>query len=146
VSRVHVWSVHLANLLVAGTGLVYAWMRYAMEPSDPYAIVAHPAQPLVQHAHIWTAPFLVFTLGLVWHQHVWRHFHRGSSRRRLTGITLLATAAPMVLSGYLLQTAVSQGWRTTWVVLHLGTSAVWIAGAIGHALGKRDSDQAPPRD
>lgn len=145
-TRAHAWSVHVSNVLVSGTGLVYAWMRYAMEPSDPYAVVAHPAQPLVQHAHVWTAPFLVFTLGLIWQRHVWRHWTDRDSGRRVTGITLLATAAPMILSGYLLQTAVSEGWRAAWVTLHLASSVVWTAGAIGHALGKkRGIDASPPQ-
>ena len=30
------WSVHLSTLLVGGTGLVYAWMRYLLPAADPY--------------------------------------------------------------------------------------------------------------
>ena len=54
--------LHLANLAVSGTGLVYAWMRYLAEPVDEWAIVNHPWQPHTQHLHILTAPLLVFAV------------------------------------------------------------------------------------
>lgn len=144
-SRALAWFVHLSNILVGVTGLVYAWMRYAMEPSDPYAVVAHPLQPLVQHLHVWTAPLLVFAIGLIWQQHVWRHWRRGRSGGRRSGLALMASAAPMIASGYLLQTAVTPTWRTAWIALHLAASAVWIVFSIGHAAVKKNGPQAATR-
>jgi len=64
VTRVEAWAQHVANLLVGGTGVVYAWMRYALQPDDPYAIVNHPLERDVQHLHILAAPLL--TLLAVW--------------------------------------------------------------------------------
>ena len=137
-SRLQAWFVHVSNLLVGGTGLVYAWMRYAMEPADPYAVVAHPAQPLVQHLHVWTAPLAVFAVGLIWQEHAWKHWRKKVPGGRRSGITLLATAAPMVASGYLIQTAVEPAWRTAWIAVHLVTSALWAAGYLAHAFAKKN--------
>ena len=52
VNRLPAWISHAATLLVGGTGLVYAWMRYLVHPADPFAVVNHPLQPLAQHLHI----------------------------------------------------------------------------------------------
>lgn len=131
-NRFEAWMVYVTTLLVGGTGLLYAAMLYALEPIDEFAVIHHPFQPHVQRAHIWFAPLLVFAVGLIWRQHVWKHFRSGRPRGRRTGVTLLAVLAPMVFSGYLLQTSVEPAWRTAWVVLHLATSAVFLAGFALH--------------
>lgn len=132
--RWEAWSVHASTLLVGGTGLVYAAMRYFLSPSDPYAVVNHPLQPTFQHLHVLTAPLLVFGAGLIWREHVWKHFRNGVQGGRRSGLGLLATIAPMVVSGYLIQTTVTEGWRTAWIAVHLATSALWLAAYAGHAL------------
>lgn len=128
------WSVHVATVLVAGTGLVYAVMRYLLEPPDPYAVVNHPLQPTLQHLHVLAAPLLVFGAGLIWRQHVWKHYRLGVRSGRRSGIWMLLTLAPMAASGYLLQTTVTESWRTAWVAIHLATSAIWILGYAGHTV------------
>lgn len=134
-SRFEAWAVHLATLLVGGTGLVYAWMLYALAPVDPYAVIHHPLQPAVQHLHLWAAPLLVFAAGLIWRAHAWEHLESGVRRRRPSGLTLIATLVPMVASGYLIQTAVDGAWRTAWVAVHLTASGLWLLGHAAHAAG-----------
>lgn len=126
--------MNVAALLVGGTGLVYAWMRYLVRPADPFAVVNHPLQPTVQHLHILVAPLLVFAAGLVWQRHAWSHWQRGVERRRRSGGSLIFTLVPMVVSGYLIQTAVEGGWRRTWVIVHLATSGLWLLGYLGHQV------------
>lgn len=120
------YFVHLSNLLVGGTGLVYGWMRYFAEPEDEFAIVNHPLQPDLQHWHILTAPLLIFAIGMIWSPHVWKHYRRGTKGGRRTGITLGLTLFPMIFSGYALQVSESQSWTTWWMWLHLATSISWI--------------------
>ena len=81
-SRSQRWLVHTANLLVGGTGLVYAWMRYFMRPADEWAVVNHPWQPHLQHLHVLVAPTLVFAVGLIWTGHVVAKYGNGSRNRR----------------------------------------------------------------
>ena len=133
-SRWEAWTTHVSMLLVAGTGLVYAWMLYLVTPADPYAVVHHPLQPLVQHLHVLAAPLLVFAIGAIWGEHVWAHWRRGNPKRRRTGLVLLAGLVPMGMSGYLLQTAVDESWRRAWVVVHLATSALFVLGYVGHSI------------
>lgn len=126
------WLLHGSNFLVGGTGLVYAWMIYLSRPADPYSLVNHPLQPQAQHLHVLFAPLLVFAVGLVWHRHVWSHFRRGVPARRRSGVSLLAMLVPMVVSGYLIQTAVDGGWRKVWVGVHLAASGMWLLAYAAH--------------
>ena len=149
-SRWEAWCLHLSNLLVIGTGLFYAWARYLAEPVDPFA-VAHPLQATFQHLHVLVAPLLVFGAGLVWRDHVWKHYEQGVKTSRRSGVSMLLTIVPMVASGYLIQTTVTEGWRTAWIAVHLATSAVWLLGYAAHAVdavrrwsGKKRSRSAIP--
>ena len=136
-SRFEAWLAHVATILVGGTGLVYAWMRYVMQPLEPFAVVNHPLQPTVQHLHVLVAPLLVFVAGQIWYRHAWMHWKKGVPQGRRSGIGLALTLVPMVVSGYLIQTTVSEGWRTAWVVVHCTASALWIAGYLGHQLARQ---------
>ena len=141
-SRFELWLIHLSTVLVGGTGLVYAWMLWLLDGSDPYAVVNHPWQPAVQHLHVWSAPFLVFAAGLIWRAHVWEHWRRGVRARRRSGVSLVLTLVPMVVSGYLIQTAVSGGWRSAWVVVHVTASVLWLAGYATHQLLSRNGQRS----
>jgi hypothetical protein len=134
VSRFEAWSTHAATLLVGGTGLVYAWMRYLMHPADPFAVVNHPLQPLVQHLHILLAPLLVFAAGMMWHHHAWSYWRRGVERHRRSGGSMILTLVPMVASGYLIQTTVDGDWRRIWVIVHLAASGLWLLGYLAHQV------------
>jgi hypothetical protein len=129
-------TMHLSNLLVGGTGLVYAFMLYALEPMDEFSVVHHPLQGPVQHLHVLAAPLLVFAAGLIFREHIWFGFRQGGTRGRRSGLTLLATLVPMIASGYLLQTATDDTWRKVWVAIHVGASAAWLLGYLAHWVAK----------
>ncbi|MDE2728848.1 MAG: hypothetical protein OXI19_12570, partial [Gemmatimonadota bacterium] len=105
-SRIEVWFVHISTILVGVTGVAYAVMRYLMEPADAYSVVSHPWQPGVQYLHIVVAPFAVFAIGLIWKNHVYDHYRRGLTTGRRSGISMMLTMVPMVVSGYLIQVSV----------------------------------------
>lgn len=128
---------HVFNLSVILTGVVYAWMRYALKPLDEYAVVNHPWQPAVQHLHVLVAPGLVFLLGSFFFHHGIRHFRAGLKTGRKSGVLQLASAMPMIFSGVALQVTVSQFARSMWLAIHLGTSMVWILGCVFHWVAAR---------
>lgn len=136
-SRFEAWAMHLGTLLVGGTGLLYAWMLYLLEPVDAFAVLHHPLQATVQHAHVLAAPLFVFAVGSIFRDHVWRGFRLGARERRRSGLAMLSTLAPMIASGYLLQTAGEEPWRRVWMIVHLAASGVWLAGYLGHWLARR---------
>ena len=143
-SRGQAIFLHLANLAVCGTGLVYAWMRYLVAPADEWAVVNHPWQPLVQHLHVLSAPLLVFAIGLIWSVHALAKLRNGR-RSRTSGLGLMALFLPMAASGYLLQVAVDPGWRRTWIWVHVASSLLWVAAFAVHkmrGLGRKTADQS----
>jgi hypothetical protein len=134
VTRFEAWALHLANVLVGGTGLIYAWMIWLLQPTDPYSPVHHPWQPHLQHLHILVAPLLVFATGLIWRRHVWAKWQAGIPAARRSGLALGLSLAPMVISGYLVQTAVDDSWRKIWGIVHLAVSGLWVAGYLTHQV------------
>jgi hypothetical protein len=133
VSRAQLLLLHLANLAVCGTGLIYAWMQYLVEPTDEWAVVNHPWQPHFQHIHVLVAPLLVFAVGLIWSTHVIGKVQNGH-KNRMAGIGLTALFLPMAASGYLLQVAVEPGWRRTWIWVHVVSSLLWVATFVAHQV------------
>lgn len=136
-TRAEAWLVQLASLAVGGTGVVYAVMRYLVSPQDPFAVVNHPWQPAVQHAHVLAAPLLVLAAGVLWRAHVRPSLRHRVAARRRSGWAALLSLAPMAATGYLLQVSVSPTWQTIWTVLHVATSLAWVAGYALHQVGPR---------
>jgi hypothetical protein len=126
------WLVHLSNLTVIVTGLAYAVMKYLLEPADPFAVINHPLQPLTLTLHLLAAPLLVLAVGILWKGHIAPQWRSGRPAGKVSGIGLGLTFLPMVLSGYLLQTASAPFWRQAWLAVHLATSAVWLLMFIAH--------------
>lgn len=119
-------------LLVGGSGVVYAWMKYLVPNEDPYAVVNHPLQPLFLKLHVLGAPLLVFAVGLVFSRHVWGQFRAGFRRGRGSGLVMLGVLAPMIVSGYLIQVATAPGWLRGSAIVHLSTGLGFIGGFAGH--------------
>jgi len=126
--------MHVSTILVGVTGVVYAVMRYLMEPADVFSVVGHSWQPAVQYLHIVVAPFAVFAFGLIWKGHIYDHYRRGFTSGRRSGIGMMLTMAPMVVSGYLIQVSVGEIWRVTWIVVHCIASFLWITGYLVHQV------------
>jgi hypothetical protein len=136
-SRAQAWTLHLALLLVGGTGLVYAWMRYLCTPQDELALVNHPLQPIFQHAHLWSAPLLVFALGLVWSTHVWPRVRGAFPTRRRSGLVLFALALPLVFSGVWVQVAEVEVARRWSSLGHTALGLVFTGAYVLHLLTAR---------
>ena len=131
-NRTEAWFVHLSTLLVGITGVIYAVMRYLMEPADLFSVINHPWQPTFQHLHVLVAPLMVFAVGLIWKKHIAGHWRAGLPTGRRSGIGLVLTMVPMIISGYLIQVTVTDTWRTAWIVIHCITSGLWVAGYMIH--------------
>jgi len=126
------WLIlHIANLLVCVTGVVYAVMRYVMQPVDEWSVVNHPWQPHVQHVHVLVAPLLVFAVGLIWSRHVTQKIRNGGNGR-MTGVGLLVAFLPMAASGYLVQIVVNPVWHGIWIGIHVAASVLWVTAMTLH--------------
>lgn len=127
------WSLWVTTLLTGGTGLAYWWVKYFMEPTQPWAVINHPIQPWLLKTHIVVAPLLVFAVGMVALGHIWRHFRARVRWGRKTGLTAMLSLAPMVLTGYAIQVLTHEGWLRAMAWSHIGFGVVFLLGFVLHA-------------
>ena len=142
------WLLLGSSAATGLTGVVYAWMKYLLEPTEPWAVINHPWEPWMLKAHILVAPVLVFAVGLIATDHIWKHYRLRVRARRRSGLALLWVAVPMVLTGYLIQAVTAAGWLTALVWAHLITGAIYLVALGVHwaVRGRRNgngTDSAP---
>lgn len=128
------WCMWTGSVLTGLTGVVYWWMENMMEPVSEFAVINHPWQPWVLKAHIIAAPLLVFGVGLIAMDHIWKHFRLGIRAGKRSGTTTMWVLAPMVVSGYLIQAVTSPGWLTALAWTHLVTGLVFLVGLAVHQV------------
>lgn len=133
-TRFERWSLLGTAFLTAVTGLVYAWMKYLLEPSGPWAVINHPLQPAVLKLHIVAAPLLLFAIGLVTMRHIWKHWRSGTARGRRSGVGTMLVTAPMVLSGYLVQVVTAVPLLAVIAWAHLATGVAFAVGLAVHQV------------
>lgn len=127
----------VATAVVTLTGLVYAWMKYLLPPPEPWAVIHHPLQPLVLKLHIVTAPLLVFALGMIALRHVWQHIREAERAGRRSGWTGVLAAAPMVVTGYLIQAVTHERWLFWLAMGHLAAGVAFAGGVLLHRWAVR---------
>lgn len=150
-TRFERWSIWSTSIATAVTGFVYLWMKYLMAPVDPWSVINHPLQPWVLKAHILVAPLLVFSLGMVALKHIWRHLRSARPAARRTGLTTALVLAPMVISGYLIQSVTGEGALRVIALVHIVTGSVYALGLLAHQVvmrrvvrGSRGASAAAP--
>lgn len=141
-SRAQAWLQHISNLLVGGTGLIYAWMLFCLTSEDEFSIWNHPWQGKVHDLHLLFAPLLTLSFGAIWVVHASKRVRSKQEIRRSTGLTLCLSFLPMLFSAYLLQIAVDEDWRNIWKWVHLATSILWLGGYVAHQLRPRTKTKA----
>lgn len=128
------WGATAATAL---TGTVYGIMKYLMTSDDPYAVIHHPWQPFFLKAHVLTAPLLVFAVGAVFSKHVLRQWRSGADRGKRTGGSIVLVAAPMVLTGYLIQTVTLAPSLRAIALAHIGFGVVYVVAMLAHRRSAR---------
>lgn len=114
--------------LTGATGAVYFVMDRMMEPVGPWAVVNHPFQPWVLKLHIIIAPALIFSIGLIATEHIWKHYRGRIRRARRTGLATMWMIAPMVVTGYLIQSITQQTLLSTIAWAHIATGVIYLLG------------------
>ncbi len=132
---------HLACLLVGLSGVAYGVLKYFMSGADPDSRAGHPWQQPMLKVHVLTAPFLIFALGLVFSGHALKRLQGGEDPGRTSGAGLLALAAPLVLTGPLIQVLTGDAARqwTGWI--HTALGVVYVLAYAGHLLKKRPASE-----
>jgi uncharacterized membrane protein len=118
-------------------------MKYFMVSEEPYSVVNHPLQPLVLKIHILVSPLLVFALGLIALKHVAEHLRRKVRTGRRSGLLLAASAAPMVVSGYLIQVLTDETWLEAAVLTHIVTGTLFALACAAHWAARLQRKNGP---
>ena len=127
------WSLHLAALLTAATGLLDGGLRWFGQRMGEFGPEPHPLLGLAQHLHVLAAPGLVFVLGVMVRGHLGAKLRAGEGRRT-TGLALAFLIAPMVLTGYGVQVAVDPTWRRVLSWAHGLSAGGFLLAYGGHVL------------
>ena len=133
------WLVWVSSVATVLTGVVYFWMDRMMSPVDEFAVINHPLQPLVLKAHILVAPLLVFAIGVIAVDHVWKYFRGTIRRARRSGLGSMWPVLPMVVTGYLIQAVTHVTWLEVVAWAHIVFGVAYAVGLAAHQLAVRRS-------
>jgi hypothetical protein len=128
------WTFGLLALLVALSGFAYLAMKYFMVSDDPFALVNHPWQPTMLHAHVLVSPPLILVFGIVLNSHIMRKLRVPGTANRRSGLVSLGTFATMVASGYLLQVVSHEAVLKGLVAAHVASGAMFTAAYAAHLV------------
>jgi hypothetical protein len=132
-SRGQVFYLHVCVALSALTGIIFAIMKYFMRPADEFSVVNHPLQPYMLAAHVVIAPFLIFSFGWIFSNHVWPKFQY-ESQNRASGLWSIIAIVPMTFSAYLLQISTSDAMRKAMAATHWISSALFVIVYLAHLV------------
>lgn len=136
-SRFERWAIWITAGLTTVSGLGLIWTKYFVQTEDPWSVINHPLEPWFLKAHIITAPLLIFAIGLIFAQHIWRHYRANLRRARKSGILTALFTLPMILSGYLIQVVTHEGWLRVLAIAHIAFGLIFAIGFVTHRLATR---------
>ena len=142
------WSLHVAALFTAATGLLDGGLRWFGQRMGEFGPEPSPWLGLAQHLHVLVAPLLVFALGVMVRGHLWARLRAGErtgAGGRGTGLGLAFLIAPMVISGYAVQIATDPAWRTALSWAHGISAGLFLLAYAGHALRTLLAPRAVPQ-
>ncbi len=131
-NRFEKWSVWSTSALTVLTGVGYFVTKYLVASPDPYAVVNHPLQPWFLKAHVVVSPLMLFALGIIAVEHVWKHYISGVEVSRRSALITAAAVIPMVLTGYLIQVLTDEGWVRAMALSHIVFGALYGLGLALH--------------
>jgi hypothetical protein len=131
-------SLWASTLLVGLTGLGFTWAKYLASSDEAWSVVNHPLEPWFLKAHVLTAPLFLFAVGLVTTRHILPHLRNGITTSRRTGLIMVWTILPMVVSGYLLQVINVAEWLSPVAYAHIMTGLVFLVGFLLHRVRKKN--------
>ena len=84
-TRFHRWFLYGSTIATAASGITYFVMKRFFESSDPWAVINHPLEPWALKLHILSAPLMLFAVGLISTQHIWRSLRSSLPTGRHSG-------------------------------------------------------------
>ena len=75
---------------------------------------------------------MVLPFGATMGEHTWRQYRQRAKAGRRSGLLAAWVIAPMVSSGYLIQTATHAGWLSAQAWAHLATGVAYLLALVAH--------------
>ena len=133
-TRFQRWLLYGSTIVATASGVTYFVMKRFMTPVDPWAVINHPLEPWALKLHILSAPIMLFASGLITTQHIWRSMRSNLPTGRNSGLVAVGTFAPLVVTGYLIQTFTSPTTLTALGWGHLVLGLACSAAVLTHRL------------
>ncbi|MEH0860803.1 hypothetical protein [Halobacteriovorax sp. DPLXC-1] len=118
-------TIFTINYLVLITSIIYFIAKYFLAIEGEWGPETHPLTIIFQKVHVLTVPFLIFAVGMIFSNHVWKRIESGYKKSRTSGIFLLVLLVLMSLTGYLIQVVDGQVFREYSAYLHIAVSVIW---------------------
>jgi hypothetical protein len=128
--------VFAAAALLWLSGVLWLVLHYAFPQAGPFGPLPNPWEAAVMRVHGVLAVSGVFLLGWITAAHVTERWR--SARKRLSGLTLAAGAALLIVSGYALYYSTGSPHETA-ALVHEGLGILALLAAIGHWSRRRPS-------
>ena len=128
------WTFGLLAVVVAASGLAYFWMKYFLEPSDPFAVVNHPWQGAMLAAHVLASPPLILVFGIILNSHVLRKLGASRIPNRRSGLVSFTTFFTMTVTGYLLQVVTGERLLQATIALHVASGLLFVVAYAVHLV------------
>ena len=126
-TQFHRWFLYISTIVTAVSGVTYIYMKRFMTTDDPWAVINHPLEPWALKVHIIFAPAMLFAVGLIATNHIWRSLKSNLPTGRKSGVWATFTFFPLVLTGYLIQIVINELSLEvlSWSHLGLGLLCTW---------------------
>ncbi len=126
-TRFQRWLLYVSTAVAASSGVAYFCMKRFLTPPDPWAVVNHPLEPWTLKLHILSAPVMLFAVGLITTQHIWRSLKSSLPTGRKSGLVAAVAFVPLVATGYLIQVVTHPTALEilAWTHLALGLAVTW---------------------
>ncbi|MFG1506056.1 hypothetical protein ACRXCV_13355 [Halobacteriovorax sp. GFR7] len=125
-------NLFISNYFIVVTGTIYFVAKYFMTIEGDWGAETHPLSIWMQKLHILSVPFLLFFVGTIFSNHIYKRVLSGYKKSRTSGIFLIGLFVVMSLSGYLIQVSDNDLLRQWSAYIHLGVSLVWSLGFTYH--------------
>jgi hypothetical protein len=144
-NRLERWTLRIGFGLATASGLAYGYLRYFATVAGEFGPEPHPWRAFAQHAHVFTAPALLFALGVALRGHILGMLRHGVTKGRRTGLFLAALSAPIVLGGFAIQVVTNATTRSALGWTHSVLSMLFALLYGLHWAKPRSLDARPKR-
>ena len=131
------------SILIFIQGVLYFIAKYFMQVETQFGPRPHQLTSSLLHMHILLVPLLVLNLGYLLSIHILPKLKAKFTKRKNSGLVLLALMLLMIVSGYFLQMGFTPNINTIIGTIHSVVSLVWFVLFLWHSRKKLGLSTTP---